>query len=96
MVNMDLSIIRINTKLFHPYRFLIMRAILHKPQRWTWLWKELELDAGNLASHLRALEREGFIRNSKHFEGRKPVTIISATVDGKAAFIDVLEILDSW
>ncbi len=51
---------------------------------------------GNLASHLKALEKEVFIEVQKSFVGRKPNTKYLATKAGKRAFkahIDALEAL---
>lgn len=54
--------------------------------------KEL-LDAtdGNLAGHLTALEKTGFIEVTKTFVGRKPNTRYSATEEGKKAFREHLD-----
>jgi len=41
---------------------------------------------GNLASHLKALEKEAYILVQKSFVGRKPNTRYSATKLGKAEF----------
>lgn len=41
---------------------------------------------GNLASHLKALEKEGFIGMEKSFIGRKPNTKYFITTTGKTAF----------
>lgn len=41
---------------------------------------------GNLASHLKALEKETYIRVEKSFIGRKPNTRYFITKEGKRAF----------
>jgi DNA-binding MarR family transcriptional regulator len=41
---------------------------------------------GNLASHLKALEKENFVGMEKSFLGRKPNTKYSITKAGKNAF----------
>lgn len=46
----------------------------------------LELTDGNLASHLKALEKEAFIKVNKSFIGRKPNTTYEITSNGKDAF----------
>ncbi|HAX96144.1 MAG TPA: transcriptional regulator, partial [Prolixibacteraceae bacterium] len=46
----------------------------------------LEVTDGNLASHLKALEKEGFLEVRKSFIGRKPNTQYSMTRTGKEAF----------
>lgn len=46
----------------------------------------LDVTDGNLASHLKALEKEGFIGVEKSFIGRKPNTKYGVTKAGKKAF----------
>ena len=41
---------------------------------------------GNLASHLKSLEKSGYISFKKEFLERKPNTKYTATKDGKMAF----------
>jgi DNA-binding MarR family transcriptional regulator len=51
---------------------------------------------GNLASHLKGLEKEEYINVNKAFVGRKPNTNYEATAKGKQAFkahLDALEAL---
>ena len=49
---------------------------------------------GNLASHLKALEKEAYILVQKSFIGRKPNTRYSATPLGKQAFRKHIEALE--
>jgi DNA-binding HxlR family transcriptional regulator len=54
----------------------------------------LEITDGNLASHLKGLEKEEYILVNKSFLGRKPNTNYEATDKGKKAFkahLDALE-----
>jgi DNA-binding MarR family transcriptional regulator len=54
----------------------------------------LEVTDGNLASHLKTLEENGYIKMSKNFIGRKTNTTYSVTKAGEKAFkehIDALE-----
>lgn len=46
----------------------------------------LDVTDGNLASHLKSLEKKQYITFKKEFLGRKPNTKYSATEAGKAAF----------
>jgi DNA-binding MarR family transcriptional regulator len=48
----------------------------------TVLQKKLGLTSGNLSSHLRKLEKMGFIRISKRFVDLKPTTFAVLTPDG--------------
>lgn len=49
---------------------------------------------GNLASHLKGLENEDYIRVEKSFVGRKPNTRYYMTVSGKKAFNNHLKALE--
>jgi len=54
----------------------------------------LNITDGNLASHLKGLEKEEYILVNKSFLGRKPNTNYEATDKGKKAFkahLDALE-----
>lgn len=55
----------------------------------------LELTDGNLASHIKALEKEEFIEVEKKFVGRKPKTMYRATVKGRKAFREHLNALEA-
>jgi DNA-binding HxlR family transcriptional regulator len=54
----------------------------------------LDVTDGNLASHLKALEKEAFIGVRKSFVGRKPNTKYYMTKTGKKAFDDHLKALE--
>jgi len=49
---------------------------------------------GNLASHIKSLEKEGYIMIIKQFIKKKPNTSYAITKDGKLAFIDHIEALE--
>ena len=55
----------------------------------------LEVTDGNLASHLKALEKEDYIVMTKEFIGRKPNTKYQVTPSGKAAFTSHLSALEN-
>lgn len=55
----------------------------------------LDVTDGNLASHLKALEKEKFIGMEKSFIGRKPNTKYFMTKKGKDAFDDHLKALET-
>lgn len=50
---------------------------------------------GNLASHLKALEKEGYITVYKTFVGRKPNTQYAASKTGRKAFVKHLDALEN-
>lgn len=55
----------------------------------------LDVTDGNLASHLKALEKEKFIGVQKSFVGRKPNTRYYITKAGKNAFDSHLKALEN-
>lgn len=54
----------------------------------------LDVTDGNLATHLRALEKESFVESHKSFVDRKPNTSYRVTAAGRAAFEEHLSILE--
>lgn len=55
----------------------------------------LEVTDGNLASHLKALEKEEYITVNKTFVGRKPNTQYLASETGRNAFKRHLQALEN-
>lgn len=54
----------------------------------------LDVTDGNLASHIKALEKEEFVGVEKTFVGKKPNTKYFMTKQGKKAFNDHLAALE--
>ena len=55
----------------------------------------LEVTDGNLASHIKALEKENYIVVTKSFIGKKPNTQYAASKKGQEAFALHLEALEN-
>lgn len=76
-------------------RLGIMSALLVNEQvNFNQLKELIEATDGNLASHLKALEENGFLKVHKGFVGRKTNTTYSVTRAGEKAFklhLDALE-----
>ena len=58
------------------------------------LKESLDLTDGNLASHVAALEKAGYVLVNKQFIGKKPNTTYEATAEGKTAFQEHLAALE--
>ena len=58
------------------------------------LKKLLDVTDGNLASHLKSLEKSDYIAFKKEFLGRKPNTKYYATEEGKEAFIKHIKAIE--
>ncbi len=54
----------------------------------------LEVTDGNLATHIKKLEQEGFVVVEKSFIDNKPNTSYSMTPEGKKAFEEHLQVLE--
>ena len=50
------------------------------------LKKILEVTDGNLSSHLKKLENNGYVEIEKFFEGKRPKTVVRITKEGRDAF----------
>jgi DNA-binding MarR family transcriptional regulator len=55
----------------------------------------LDVTDGNLASHIKTLEKEKFIDIEKRFIDKKPNTRYFITEKGKKAFEDHLKVLEA-
>jgi DNA-binding MarR family transcriptional regulator len=57
----------------------------------TELKARLQATDGNLSVHLRKLEEAGYVAIDKSFQGRKPLTRVTLTEAGRAAFVGYLD-----
>ena len=55
----------------------------------------LEVTDGNLATHIKKLEQEGFVEVEKSFIDNKPNTSYTMTPAGRKAFNQHLKVLES-
>jgi len=55
----------------------------------------LGLTDGNLSTHLASLERAGYVKVTKSFRGRKPLTSIAQTPKGKKALTNYVNLLEA-
>lgn len=51
----------------------------------------LQATDGNLSVHLRKLEDAGYVAIDKTFVGKKPLTRVALTEQGRKAFVDYLD-----
>jgi len=54
----------------------------------------LQASDGNLSVQLRKLEEAGYVQIVKSFAGRKPLTRVSITDKGRAAFVAYLDAIE--
>lgn len=92
---MKISIINLHKAFESRIRLGIMSALaVNDMLDFNSLKEYLDVTDGNLASHLKALEKEAFIDVKKSFVGRKPNTKYFMTKAGKKAFDDHLKALE--
>lgn len=60
----------------------------------SFLKDELGATSGNLGSHLKKLEDEGYVTVTKGFFGKKPKTTYETTEKGKKAFLKYIETIE--
>ena len=58
---------------------------------WNELKARLQATDGNLSVHLKKLEEAGYVAIDKSFVGKKPLTRVSLTDQGRRAFVDYLD-----
>ncbi len=60
------------------------------PASFSELQEKTEATNGNLSTHLTKLEKAGFIRLEKKFSGKRPLTLVHLTENGRHAWIEYL------
>lgn len=92
---MKYAIHTLNKAFDHRVRLGVMAVLLANEQvSFNDLKESLDLTDGNLASHVSALEKAGYVLVNKQFIGKKPNTTYQATVEGKTAFQEHLAALE--
>lgn len=92
---MKLSIENLHKAFESRVRLGIMSAlVVNDKLDFTSLKEFLDLTDGNLASHIKALEKEEFIGVEKSFIGKKPNTTYFITKEGRDAFEEHLAVLE--
>ncbi|MBX7241691.1 MAG: transcriptional regulator [Bacteroidia bacterium] len=87
---------KLNKAFDHRVRLGIMSILMVNERVDFGTFKEmLDLTDGNLATHITALEKHGYLEVQKQFIGKKPNTSYAATPEGKTAFHEHLAALES-
>jgi DNA-binding MarR family transcriptional regulator len=77
------GIMGLNRLIHEPSRLAIMTIIRRSGADYLFIRKLTGLSKGNLSNHLAKLEEAGLVTVEKHFEGKKPVTTVNLTEEGK-------------
>lgn len=92
---MKYAIHTLNKAFDHRVRLGVMAVLLaNESVSFNDLKESLDLTDGNLASHVAALERAGYVEVTKQFIGKKPNTTYAASAEGKLAFQQHLAALE--
>jgi len=54
----------------------------------------LGMTDGNLTTHIRALQQEGYVSVAKSYQNRRPLTTCSLTASGRKAFAEYIDLLE--
>lgn len=89
-------LLKFNKAFENRIRLGIMSVLMvNENVEFTRLKELLQVTDGNLASHLSALEKEGYVAVIKQFVNRKPNTSYAVTAAGKKAFTEHLGVLEN-
>lgn len=76
-------------------RLAIMSMLAASPElSFTELRDALEMTDGNLTTHIKALQQEGYISVAKSFQQNRPLTTCSLTAAGRKAFAEYIGLLE--
>ena len=76
-------------------RLAIMSMLAASPElSFTELRDALAMTDGNLTTHIRALQQEGYVAVAKSFQNRRSLTTCSLTTAGRKAFVDYINLLE--
>ncbi|MGC9942633.1 MAG: transcriptional regulator [Verrucomicrobiota bacterium] len=89
------AFLQLNRVIHEKGRLAIMSMLAATPElSFTELRDALAMTDGNLTTHIRALQQEGYLAVAKSFQHKRPLTTCSLTSAGReafAAYIDLLE-----
>jgi DNA-binding MarR family transcriptional regulator len=76
-------------------RLAIMSMLAASPElSFTELRDALGMTDGNLTTHIKALQQEGYVSVTKSFKEKRPLTTCSLTAAGRKAFGEYIDLLE--
>ena len=76
-------------------RLAIMSALAAAPElAFTELRDMLDMTDGNLTTHIRTLQQEGYVSVAKSYQNNRPLTTCSLTTAGRKAFTGYVNLLE--
>ena len=93
-MNPDLFL-QLNRVIHEKGRLAIMSALAAAPElTFTELRDLLDMTDGNLTTHIRTLQQEGFVSVAKSYQNNRPLTSCALTPAGRKAFAQYIDLLD--
>jgi DNA-binding MarR family transcriptional regulator len=87
--------LQLNRVIHEKGRLAIMSMLAASPElSFTELRDALAMTDGNLTTHIRALQQEGYVAVANSFQNRRPLTTCSLTTSGRKAFADYINLLE--
>ena len=87
--------LQLNRVIHEKGRLAIMSMLAASPElSFTELRDALAMTDGNLTTHIRALQQEGYVAVAKSFQNRRPLTTCSLTTSGHKAFAEYINLLE--
>jgi len=92
----------------NPEPFLKLDRVIHEKGRlaimsmlaasaelsFTELRDALGMTDGNLTTHIRASQQEGYVSVAKSYQNRRPLTTCALTASGRKAFAEYIDLLE--
>ncbi len=76
-------------------RLAIMSMLAASPElSFTELRNTLDMTDGNLTTHIRTLQQEGYVSVTKSYQNNRPLTTCSLTAAGRQAFTAYIDLLE--
>ncbi len=86
---------QLNRVIHEKGRLAIMSALAAAPElTFTELRDLLDMTDGNLTTHIRTLQQEGFVSVAKSYQNNRPLTSCALTPAGRKAFAQYIDVLD--
>ncbi|MEI8289259.1 MAG: transcriptional regulator [Verrucomicrobiota bacterium] len=86
---------QLNRVIHEKGRLAIMSALAAAPElTFTELRDLLDMTDGNLTTHIRTLQQEGFVSVAKSYQNNRPLTSCALTPAGRKAFAQYIHLLD--
>lgn len=91
------DIISLDKTIHEPVRIAILTllSVIEKAD-FLYLKSNLGITQGNLSSHLSKLENAGYVEIKKTFKGKRPLTLISLTENGRENFEKYLQVIKTF